>query len=841
MDSRAVSPEIERFPLASLRGLSSAEAAERLARYGPNEPIRSRRRAALVYLLQLLTNPLTLVLLVASGIAAMLGELVDATLIVTIVTLSTAINFWQFHRSQRTLEQLRAGMVPTATVLRDGVWQEIPRVKVVPGEIIRLSAGDLVPADARLLQAIHLFVQQASLTGESFPVEKVADPGAPPTRDPSSSHMVFLGSSVISGLGIAEVVTTGPSTLFGSLAASLAARPPETEFERGLRQFSYLITRTVFFLVLFVVAVNLGFRQPALDSLLFAVALAVGLTPEFLPMITTIALAQGAQRMAKRRAMVRNLPTIENLGSLDVLCTDKTGTLTAGRMRLDHAVDLAGEPAPRVLSLAWLNSTYQSGLHNPLDAAILEAGTPDLPAPTKLAEIPFDFERRRVSVVVQVGDEIVLVTKGAPESVLPCCTRHEVGGQLCPLDETALDEASRTVTELSQAGFRTLAVAYRQLDRDEASEVDVASERDLVLAGFLAFADPPLSDAGELIRTLAEQGIQTKLLTGDNELVATSVWRALGLEPQRVVLGSDLERLDALALERVAEDADIFARVNPAQKYQLVLALKRRGHVVGFLGDGINDAPSLHAADVGISVVNAADVARETADLVLLDRRLSTVHAAIVEGRLAFGNVLKFLLMETSSNFGNVFSMAGAAVFLPFLPMLPHQILLNNFLYDLAQISIPSDYVDRELATRPRQWDVHFIRSFMLMIGPISSLFDFVTFFVLLRYFNASETLFHTGWFVESLATQCLVVFVIRTARAPWRSRPSRNLALNVLACVGLGFVLPFSPLARLLGFVPLPAPYVVFVSLATLAYLALVEAAKRIVFRRARLVSVSS
>ncbi|MCS7234632.1 MAG: magnesium-translocating P-type ATPase [Armatimonadota bacterium] len=818
--------------------MDTDEARRRLARHGPNEPVPPRRTTALRQLASLLSNPLTVTLLVASGISASLGEWTDAALIVTVVALSTAVNFAQFHRSQRAVERLQATTTPTATVLRDGRWQELPRSQLVPGDVVRLVAGDLVPADGRLVEARHLFVQQASLTGESLPVEKVADPQAPASPDPDSPHMVFLGSSVVSGVGVAEVVATGPGTVFGALARRLAGRPPETEFERGLREFSHLVARTVVLLTLFVLSVSVAVGRPPLQSLLFALALAVGLTPEFLPMVTTIALAQGAVHMARRKALVRSLPCIEDLGSLDVLCTDKTGTLTVGEMQLDRSVDLRGRPYPRPFALAWLNSRHQGGLQNPLDAALLQQPAPGWPEQEKLGEVPFDFDRRRASVAVRMGAEVLLVTKGAPESVLPCCTHYETCEGIFPLDADAAGSAAEAVRELSRAGFRTLAVAWRALGPEEASDVDVHTERDLVLAGFVAFADPPLPEAGELIRRLQAQGVRTKLVTGDHELVAVHVWRSLGLDPKQVVLGEELARLDAAALEQVAEEADIFARVSPAQKHQLVLALKRRGHVVGFLGDGINDAPSLHAADVGISVVNAADVAREAADVVLLDRRLETVHDAILEGRLAFGNVLKFLLMETSSNFGNVFSMAGAALFLPFLPMLPHQILLNNFLYDLAQLAIPADPVDPQLASRPRRWDVRFVQSFMWLLGPVSSVFDFLTFFVLLRVLHAPEALFHTGWFVESLATQCLVVFVIRTARAPWRHRPSPLLVANVLACVLVGLLLPYSPLAGPLGFVPLPVPYLAFVLLATGVYLVAAELAKRLAFRRAGLLN---
>ncbi|MDW7981998.1 MAG: magnesium-translocating P-type ATPase [Thermomicrobium sp.] len=814
-------------PVATLQGLTSDEAARRLQHYGPNE-FAPPRRHALLQFLRLFVDPLTLVLLVASGIAGLLGELIDAALIVTIILASTTVNFLQSYRSQRVVERLRAQIVPTATVLRDGIWQELPRWALVPGDLIRLSAGDLVPADARLLHAIHLAVQQAALTGESMPVEKQADPDAPPQSLPTAPHMVFLGSSVVSGSGIAEVVATGRHTLFGDIVARLGSPPPETAFQRGLRDFSLLITRTVVTLVLVVLAVTIALGRPPLDSLLFAVALAVGLTPEFLPMIVTISLAQGALRMAKRQVLVKSLPAIENLGSVDIVCSDKTGTLTLGELRLVHARTLAGTESSRVLALGWINAKAQSGITSPFDQALLAAELPGAPVFEKVDELPFDFERRRVSVVVRCADgQLLLVAKGAPEAILPVCTAVEKDeGLVQPLDEPARQAASDLFRRLSADGLRVLAVAWRPWAT--AGLLTIGDERELVLAGFLAFADPPLPEATEVIQRLAADGVRIKLLTGDNELVAAAVCRQVGLRCERIVLGSELDRLDSLALERLVEDTDVFARVTPAQKHRIVLALKARGHAVAFLGDGINDAPSLHAADVGISVMNAVDIAREAADIVLLDRRLSTLHEGILEGRRAFSNVMTCLLMETSSNFGNVFSMAGAAAWLPFLPMLPHQILLNNFLYDLAQIAIPRDRVDPVLTASPRRWDVSFIRAAMLVLGPVSSVFDFLTFGVLLLLFRADETLFHSGWFVESLITQCLVVFVIRTARPPWRWLPSIALTLNVIAIVGIGLALPFSPLADLLGFVPLPPTYLLFLAVAVTSYLALVELAKR-------------
>jgi Mg2+-importing ATPase len=789
-----------------MAGLTQSQAEARLSEVGPNEPASAKGPSALRELFVLLVNPLAVILLIAAVISAFLGEHVGAAVIIAMVVLSVFVNFVQTYRSRRAVERLRERIATTATVLRDGQWREIPRREVVPGDRVRLAAGDLVPADARLLEARDLHVQEAALTGESLPAEREA--GAE----------VFLGTSIVSGTATAEVLRTGASTTFGQIATRLAARAPETEFERGIRQFSLLIMRMIFFLVLFVLVVSLAWHRPAFESLLFAVALAVGLTPEFLPMITSVTLGAGAVRMARRKVIVKHLPAIQNLGSIDVLCSDKTGTLTAGAMVLERSVDTDGNPSDAPLRLAWLNSRFETGIKSPLDAAILARTPADVEGWAKRDEVPFDFERRCLSIVVERGQERLLITKGAPESVLARVA----------LDDAARARSEQTCGELHARGLRVLAVASRPF---EGTRCVAADEAELVLAGFIAFADPPLPDAADAISDLRRDGVAVKILTGDNELVARHVCGDVGLDVEAILLGSDIDRMSDPALAHAAERTTVFARVSPAQKTRILLALKHRRHVVGFLGDGINDAPSLHTADVGISVASAVDVARDAAEIILLERNLRVIHDGILEGRRAFGNVMKYLLMGTSSNFGNMFSMAGAALFLPFLPMLPTQILLNNFLYDLAQVTIPSDRVDEPWLRKPHAWDIRLIRNFMLFVGPVSSVYDFVTFFVLLKVFHAGERLFQTGWFVESLATQTLVLFIIRTMGSPLRSRPSAALAATTVAVVLIGGVLPFMPLASQLGFVPLPATYFAFLAVATATYLVLVEIVKRRLF----------
>jgi len=816
---------------AAITGLTPREAEARLQQFGANEPAATQQRSFLSDLLHQFTNPLVLILLIAAIASAFLGDKVDAGIIGTIVLLSTAMDLTQTYRSKRAVERLRDQLAPTATVLRGGEWKEIQRRGVVPGDIVRLSAGDLVPADARLQIARDLYVQQAALTGESLPAEKEAT-GEPASTKADAPNMVFLGTSVVSGTATAEVVATGARTAFGDIAVRLAATPEETAFDKGLRNFSRLLARTVFFLVLFLVVASVARHRDPLQSLLFAVALAVGLTPEFLPMITSVTLSKGAVAMAHKKVIVKHLSAIENLGSLDVLCSDKTGTLTAGTMSLDRSLDPFGNPSPRALELAYFNSKFETGIRSPFDEVILKQSAPKTDDYAKCDEIPFDFERRRLSIVVERQSRRILITKGAPEGIFPLLSSYEVEGRTEPIAENAAKRFRQTSDDLNTQGFRSLAVAY--VDVPARANYSVADEHNLILVGFLTFSDAPLTDAAQVLASLKQDGVGIKVISGDNDRVTGRVCAQVGIESGQIITGEGIDRMTDPALAHVAEETQVFARISPAQKNRILLALKHDGHAVGFMGDGINDAPSLHAADVGISVSSAVDVAREAADVILVQPGLRVLHDGIVEGRKAFGNVMKYLLMGTSSNFGNVLSMAAASLFLPFLPMLPTQILLNNFLYDVSQLTIPTDNVDDTYLQKPQHWDIGLIRSFMVFIGPISSIFDFLTFYVLLHVFHSSQVLFHTGWFVESLATQTLVLFVIRTSKNPFRSRPSGPLTATCLAVVAIGMYLPFSPLASVLGFTPLPAAYFAFLAVATGAYLLLVEAAKRRLLRGA-------
>jgi Mg2+-importing ATPase len=800
-------------------GLTSAEAAEQLRRYGPNELAATGRFQAIRQIAGWLANPLIIILLLASAVSAALGQVVSSIIIALMIVLGMALNFTQAYRSQVAARRLRERVSQRATVVRDGTVREIPAVGVVPGDVVHLAAGDLVPADGALAAAKDLFLNEAALTGESLPAEKHA------------SARVFRGTSVVSGVGVAVIDATGSSTEFGRVAAHLNARPPETEFERGTRRFGFLILQVVIFLVLFVFLVNALLRHELLESFLFSVALAVGLTPELLPMIVSITLASGAVRMARKKVIVKRLAAIENFGSMDVLCSDKTGTLTVGEITVDRHVNLRGEPDGAVIRLAALNSAYQTGLRNPMDEAILRRQHPEVARYARIDEVPFDFTRRRVSVIVEDEADRLVIVKGAPESVVALCTHVELDGGIKPLDPELTAQADALFRSLSREGYRVLAIAYRSVDRREA--YTVADERALILAGFAAFLDPARDDVPATLASLREDGVVVKILTGDNELVTARICAAVGLPTEAIVLGAEVDRMSDPALAAVAERTTVFARVSPSQKNRIILALRSRGHVVGCIGDGINDAPALRTADVGISVDNAVDVARDAADIVLLEKRLSVLHDGVVEGRRAFGNIMKYVLMGTSSNFGNMLSMAGATLILPFLPMLPLQILLNNFLYDFSQVAIPSDRVDRSYLVKPRHWNIAFIRRYMLVLGPISSAYDFLTFAVMLGVFHAAPPLFRTGWFVESLATQTLVIFVIRTAGRPWSNPPSRALAWGVGASVAAGALLPFTPLACWLGFTPLPPAFFGALLAMIVAYLALVEAVKRWFYRR--------
>jgi Mg2+-importing ATPase len=819
---------------ATPAGLTSDEAKQRLRLHGPNSLVAESRFAPLISFLRFFANPLVLILLAASAISIVLGDQVGGSIIIAIVLLSVVVNFYVEFQARHAVEDIRKQVATTAAVLRDGHERELPVAELVPGDIVRLNAGDLAPADARLLDSKDLHVRESALTGESLPVDKAAaDLATGQHTIADASNSVFLGTAVQTGIGTAVIVRTGKDTAFGAIAQRLAMRPPETEFGRGIRHFGLMITRVMMLLVLFVLMVNLLLHRPLLESFLFSVALAVGMTPEMMPMIITISLAQGARRMARKKVLVKQLAAIEDFGSVEILCSDKTGTLTEGEIALDRHVDVQGRDNDEVLRFVYLNSYFQAGIKSPLDDAILKYARPAITEYEKVDEIPFDFNRKRLSVVVRRGSEDFLITKGEAESMFAICATVSIDGAAQPFDESRRAQAMETLKKLSADGYRALGVAFRKVEKQDAYAV--AAEQEMTLAGFAAFLDPPKEGIVAVLEALKKNGVSVVIMTGDNQYVTQKVAHDVGLPTDRIVTGDQLDTMDDAALAYQAEHGAIFARVSPEQKNRVILGLKARGHVVGYIGDGINDAPSLHTADVGISVMNGVDVAKDAAKIILLEKDLGVLNDGVMEGRRCFANIMKYIIMGTSSNFGNMFSMAAASLFLKFLPMLPTQILLNNFLYDISQIAVPGDNVDAALLHKPKRWQIGFIRQFMMIIGPISSIYDFLTFGVLLWWFHAAANppLFRTGWFVESLATQTLVVFVIRTAGNPFKSRPSGRLLMSVVAVAAVGAVLPYTPLGPLLGFTPLPLSLLGAIALLGLTYLFLVQAVKTWFYRR--------
>jgi len=827
-------------------GLTTAEATDRLLQDGPNAIGGGSRRTLAAILISQVASPLVLILVAASLVSLVVGDAVTTAIILAIVAMSATLGFVQEARSESAVAALQARLTLQATVVRDGAPKDVPIHDVVRDDLVVLGAGDIVPADGRLIEADHLYVDEASLTGESAPSLKAPRDGElDPAAEADRGGLVFFGTSVVSGTGRAVITATGSRTSYGEIARRLGERAPENDFQRGVRAFGGLIFRVTTVLVIAVLAINLALQRPLLDSLLFAIALAVGLTPELLPAIVTLNLTQGARALSRHGVLVKRLPAIQNLGSVTVLCTDKTGTLTDGHLQLVRSVGIDRDDATesaRALELAYLNSHFETGFTNPLDAAIL-AGTPepaDLATYRKIAELPYDFTRRLLSVVVQVADEHpLLVTKGAPEAVLARASHVREDHTARPIGRAEHERLAALIESASADGFRMVAVGSRVLAPGEEGhpaagataslENAVDLERDLVFEGVILFSDPPKAGVGETIAELARDGVAVKVLTGDHELVARHIAGLVGLTVEGALTGEEMRGLTHPALVARARQTTIFARLDPDQKLQVIRALRESGEVVAYLGDGINDAPALHTADVGISVDNATDVARSAADIILLEPSLAAIGMGVIEGRRTFANTLKYIRMGTSSNFGNMLSMTGAALLLPFLPMTPGQILLNNLIYDASQTAIPTDSIDPAVAAVPAHWDVHAIQRFMLIFGPISSLFDLVTFGLLLVVLGANERAFHTGWFVESLFTQVLVVLVIRTRLSPfWRSRPSKALVGAIMGALAVAVIIPISPLGPILGFEALPPVFWVLLAVLLAVYLTLVELVKR-------------
>jgi Mg2+-importing ATPase len=845
-------------------GLSQAEAEQRLAQHGPNEIAHEKRYTLLGRLWLASRNPLVVLLTVLATISFATGDFRAGTVMLLMVVLGLSLRFVQETRADEAAEKLKAMIKITATVLRDGQPRELPLRELVPGDVVKLSAGDMIPGDVRLISAKDLFIIQATLTGESLPVEKTN------ARDPrgnisplESTDLCFLGTSVESGSATAVIVATGPETYFGKVASSLAGQQIETAFDKGIKKFTWLMIRFILVMVPLVFVINGITKHDWKEAFFFSMAVAVGLTPEMLPMIVSVCLSKGAMEMSRKKVIVKRLNSIQNFGAMNVLCTDKTGTLTMDHVILELYCDVFKKENKEVLRDAYLISHFQTGLKNILDRAVLQHkdlhGELSIEKYTKVDELPFDFSRRMMSVVVdgpRGGRQ--LLTKGAPEAVFATCTRFKCEGKLFPMESILVGDLVQEVNELSADGFRVLAVATKKLEKRDA--YSKADECDLVLTGYLAFLDPPKDTAGKAITVLRQHGITVKVLTGDNDLVTRKVCSEVGINAEKIILGSDVEPMTDAQLSGAVESTDVFARLSPTHKQRIVKALQSKGHVVGFMGDGINDAPALRAADVGISVDNAVDIAKESADVILLEKSLMVLEEGVLEGRKVFVNILKYIRMGASSNFGNMFSVIGASAWLPYVPMAPIQILTNNLLYDFSQVPIPTDNVGSQQTAKPRPWNMGEIAKFIVFIGPISSIFDYTTYAMMWfvfkcnqlnlvpppalaeRFANAATpdstyaaALFHTGWFVESLMTQTLIIHVIRTNLIPFiQSRASWQLTMTSVLIMAIGAYLPYSPLAATLGFVPLSPLYWLLLLVTLLCYVALTQLIKTWLIRKA-------
>src|SRR5512146_328793 len=827
-----------------LSGLSTKEAASRLKRFGTNEIAREKHQSALMRLLSNIRNPLVLLLVALGLLSYLTGDQRATVVIFVMVVLGVVLRFFQEMRADNAAEKLKAMVSNTATLVRGGQEKEVPLKLLVPGDIIRLAAGDMVPGDVRVLSAKDLFLNQAALTGEALPVERKADPTPADAQNPLElPNLCFLGSNVESGSATAVVVATGSNTYFGSLAASITGQRQLTSFDKGVNQFTWLMISFMLVMVPLVFLFNGLSKSNWVEAFLFAMAVAVGLTPEMLPMIVTVNLSKGALAMARKKMIIKRLNSIQNFGAMDVLCTDKTGTITQGKIVLEKHLDVAGNPSDQVLQYGYLNSYHHTGLKNLLDEAILDHEELEdrLKAKEKyrkIDEIPFDFVRRRMSVVVEDETGLnTLICKGAVDEVLSLCTRVEVKEEV--IDVLPEHDAKRRqlADDLNSQGFRVIALAYKTMPNAPDEPVyAVKDESDLILLGFLAFLDPPKATATEALKRIHSLHVDVKVLTGDNVIITAHISKEVGMPVEHLLLGSQIETMSETELAEAASATRVFARLAPAHKERIIRALQTKGHVLGFLGDGINDAPALKAADVGISVDSAVDIAKESSDIILLKNSLLVLEQGVMEGRRVFGNIVKYIKMAASSNFGNMFSVVGASAFLPFLPMLPIQVLINNLLYDFSQTTIPTDEVDADWLIKPRQWSSDEIRRFIVFIGPISSIFDYLTFFLLLYVFNCwdNPALFHTGWFVESLFTQTLIIHVIRTNKIPFiQSRASWPLIATSMIIVAVGAWLTMSPLANTLGFVQLPPRYWLFLALMLLGYAILTQLVKTWFIRR--------
>ena len=826
----------------SLNGLNTQAVEERIEKFGLNEITHEKERGWLWRLLLAAKNPLVILLLVLATIAFLTEDIRSGIVMTLMVILGITLRFIQETKADNAAAKLKAMINVTATVIREGIQEEVALKNLVPGDIIVLSAGDMIPADVRILSAKDLFLIQASLTGESLPVEKYDICESRENINPIElCNIAFLGTSIESGSATAVVVTTGSQTYFGTMSKSIEGEKTQTSFEKGVNRFTWLMIRFMVIMVPLVFIINGLTKHNWVEAFFFALSVAVGLTPEMLPMIVSVSLSKGAILMSKKKVIVKRLNAIQNFGAMNILCADKTGTLTIDKVILEHHCDVVNEEDDSVLLDAYLISHFQTGLKNVLDRAILHQSQVirgiSIGQFQKVDEIPFDFSRRMMSVVVKEPEgSCRLLTKGAPEEIFKRCTKFELHNEILPMDPILIQDLKEEYEELSSDGFRVLALAYR--DMEHKTTYTKNDENDLVLKGYVAFLDPPKDTAAPAILALQKHGIEVKILTGDNDLVTKKICFEVGLPTDRILLGEQVERMDDKELAQTASEVAVFARLSPSHKERIIRVLREKGNVVGFMGDGINDAPALKAADVGISVDTAVDIAKESADVILLEKSLMVLEEGVLEGRKVFVNILKYVRMGASSNFGNMFSVLGASAFLPFIPMAPIQVLTNNLLYDFSQVPIPTDEVDPEQITKPRPWNIDEIKRFILFIGPISSIFDYTTYFIMLYIFNcwdpSKASLFQTGWFVESLMTQTLIIHVIRTNKIPFiQSRPSWPLIVTTVLVMTAGMLLPFSPLAKPLGFEQLPPLYWPLLALTLLCYIILTQGVKTWLLRK--------
>lgn len=813
---------VRNFKSDEQNGLPEAEARQRWHQFGPNTIGEHKNRNEFLELLSHFKDPLIIILLVASAISFSVGEPTNATIIVIMLLMGVAIDYWQEHDARNAAEKLKQTIKTKAVAIRGGVEREITIDELCVGDVILLNAGRIVPADARVIFARDFFINQSSLTGESFPCEKYSDAIPQASADLTSlNNIAFMGTSVTTGTARAIVIKTGSRTEFGKIAEKLVLRQEETDFNRGMRHFGLLIMRITIVLVLFIFLINALLKHSLLESFMFSLAVAVGLTPELLPMVMSVAMSKGSLRMAKSGVIVKRLSAILNFGSMEVLCTDKTGTITEDKIKLIKYVN-TGKSDDELFLLAYLNSHFQTGIKNPLDEAVLSHKPLDISGYTKTDEVPFDFSRKRMSVVVESEGKFLLICKGAPEEIFKVSTS----------ENQVIEQASLQYELLSADGFRVLAIATKKVSLQP--KFTKQDEQKLIFKGFIAFLDPPKEDANETIAELAKIGVEVKIITGDNLLVTQKVCQQIGLPIKGVMQGHEMEHLTDDALSKRVINTTLFTRFSPDQKNRVIEALKTYHHAVGYMGDGINDAPSLKTADIGISVNTATDVAKDAADIILTQKDLLVLKEGILEGRRTFGNTMKYILMGLSSNFGNMVSVAAATLFLPFLPMLPAQILVNNFLYDTSQVTIPTDNVDESYTTKPQRWNLSMIRNYMLIFGLVSSVFDLITFYLLYTFFAVNEAQFRTGWFLESLATQILVVFVIRTNHLPFiQSKPGKFLAISTLTCLAVGWMLPYLGIGKLMGFEPLPFHIISFIIAVVIIYLLCAELVKRFIYHR--------